>query len=61
MDLLLVVMCIALFVLLCVLVWQCNDMNYAVKVVLIVCSLILFVIFLKEYAFVNGKYFNKIH
>lgn len=61
MDLLLVAMCIALFGALCVLVWSCNDMNCAVKVVLIVCSLIVFVIFVKEYAFVNGRYFNEIH
>ncbi len=53
MDLLLVVLCIALFCVLCVVVWQCNHMNYTAKVVLIVCSLIVFVIFLKKYAFMH--------
>ena len=48
MDLLLVVLCISLFCVLCVVVWQCNHMNYTAKVVLIVCSLIVFVIFLKN-------------
>ena len=51
MDLLLVLLCIALFCVLCVVVWQCNHMNYTAKVVLIACSLIVFVIFLKKYAF----------
>ena len=53
MDLLLVLLCIALFCVLCVVVWQCNHMNYTAKVVLIVCSLIVFVIFLRKYAFMH--------
>ena len=53
MDLLLVLLCIALFCVLCVVVWKYNHMNYTAKVVLIVCSLIVFVSFLKKYAFMR--------
>ena len=53
MDLLLVLLCIALFCVLCVVVWKYNHMNYTAKVVLIVCSLIVFVSFQKKYAFMR--------
>ena len=53
MDLLLVLLCITLFCVLCVVVWKYNHMNYTAKVVLIVCSLIVFVSFLKKYAFMR--------
>lgn len=55
MNLLLVLLCIALFCVLCSLIWQDNHMNYTAKVVLIVCSLIVFVMFLKKYAFVGAE------